>query len=332
MRTGSWLALSAFAIACGGSTQSQPGAPADQGDGAATDDASPADAAAEAPASDARPPSTSCTGKTAQPLDSTWTVPSGGQNRAMNVHVPASYDPSVPTPVVFDFHGYTSDAAQEDILTHMNQKADSAGFVSVHANGIANSWNAGACCGTAASTHVDDVGFVSAAIDALEAKLCVDTHRVFATGMSNGGFLSQRLGCELSDRIAAIAPVAGVLGVPTCNPSRPVAVMEFHGTADTLVPYNGNPSINYPPVPDTFAGWAKRDGCTGSPVQTYSKGDTQCQTYQTCAAGVTVTLCTVTGGGHTWPGGTPVPFLGHTTTDISATDAMWDFFKTQPLP
>src|SRR5262249_57738455 len=112
--------------------------------------------------------------------------------------------------------------------------------------------NAGAGCGEGGMNMVDDVGFVGAILDKLQADVCVDTGRIYATGMSNGGFLSHRLACELSNRIAAVAPVAGVLGVPTCTPARPISVMHFHGTSDQLVPYNGNPQMGFLSVPDTW--------------------------------------------------------------------------------
>jgi polyhydroxybutyrate depolymerase len=108
--------------------------------------------------------------------------------------------------------------------------------------------------------------------------------------------------------------------------------MHFHGTADPLVPYTGSPGLSFPPVPDTFAGWAMRDGCTGMPAETFRMNDSHCSTYAQCKDGATVTLCTVDGGGHTWPGGLPVPSLGYTTPFLSATDAMWDFFMKHPLP
>jgi polyhydroxybutyrate depolymerase len=272
-----------------------------------------------------------CPGRTAQPTDSTWTVPANGQNRTALVHVPALYDPSTPTPLVLNFHGFTSNGSQEELLTQMNPKADTAGFIAVYPEGLQASWNAGACCGYAAETSVDDIGFVNALLDQLEAQLCVDSHRIYSTGMSNGGFLSHRIGCEISSRVAAIAPVAGVLGVKTCNPTRPVPIMEFHGTLDPLVPYLGDPLLGFPSVPDTFAGWAAHDGCTGQPTQTYDNVDSQCQTYTDCSAGAEVTLCTVQGGGHTWPGGLPIP-IGYTTPFLNATDAMWDFFQKHPLP
>jgi polyhydroxybutyrate depolymerase len=266
-----------------------------------------------------------------RPLDETWTVPWMGVDRTLNVHTPASYDGHTPVALVFNFHGFTSNADQEALLSLMNAKSDAAGFVVIYPNGVANSWNAGACCGMAAQTEVDDVGFVSNLIDVADAQLCIDKKRVFATGMSNGGFLSHRLACELSSRIAAVAPVAGVLGITTCTPSRHVPIMGFHGTADTLVPYTGSASLGFPAVPATYDAWATRDGCMTSSTETFNMGDSHCSTYMGCPAGVDVILCTVEGGGHTWPGGTPVPTLGKTTTDLNATDSMWDFFTKHPM-
>ncbi|MGE5181380.1 MAG: alpha/beta hydrolase family esterase [Acidobacteriota bacterium] len=274
-----------------------------------------------------------CTGKPLVPHDDVWTIQSGGLPRVVNVHVPASYDPANPMPLVMNFHGFTSDAIQEAVLSQMTAKADAAGFVVIYpyGTGAPLSWDAGACCGQAVQNHVDDIGFVKDVIATAEDRLCIDDARIYATGMSNGGFLSHRIGCELADRIAAIAPVAGVNGMATCNPSRPMPVIHFHGTADPLVPYTGSTSLGFISVADSFAAWGARDGCTGDPVETFRNGDSHCATYQQCAGGAEVTLCTVDNGGHTWPGGLPVPSLGYTTTDLSATDAMWEFFQAHPL-
>lgn len=278
-------------------------------------------------------PAATCTGKSAPAMaDDTWTISSGGLMRTANVHVPTSYDPTAGMPLVLDFHGYSSNADQEALLSGMNGKADSAGFIAIHPEGTNNSWNAGSCCGQAATDGVDDIGFVKDLLDTAADCLCIDAHRIFVTGMSNGGFLSNRIGCEMADRIAAIAPVAGVLGMPACTPSRPMPVIHFHGTADTLVPYNGNPAEGFIAVPDDFANWGARDACTDTPSSTFSNGDSACSSYLHCGGGAQVTLCTVQNGGHTWPGGLPVPSLGYTTTDLSATDAMWSFFLAHPLP
>ena len=296
--------------------------------------------AALPPVEDAAPlpvdaaPLAPCVGKSAQTKrDDTWQLAFGADTRSFDLHFPATYDPNVPTPIVLNFHGYTSNAPQEVLLSNMNDKADTAGFIVVYpqGTGTAQSWNAGACCGDAAAQNKDDVGLVGKILDMLEDRLCVDTKRVFATGMSNGGFMSHRLACEMSTRIAAVAPVAGVLGISTCAPTRPVPIMHFHGTLDPLVPYAGSTVLGFPSVPDTFAGWAKRQSCVGDALETYRKVDTHCATYNACAQGSEVTLCTVDGGGHTWPGGTPIPALGYTTPNLVATDAMWDFFVKHPM-
>src|SRR5262249_61920041 len=135
--------------------------------------------------------------------------------RTRCVYVPASCDPATPTPVVIDLHGRLGAATDEPPLTLSTAKADAEGFVVVYpqAWGSPTSWNAGGCCDPAASNNIDDVGFIRALIDELDAKLCVDDRRVYAMGMSNGGYLSQRLACGLADRGAAIGPGAGAPAV-----------------------------------------------------------------------------------------------------------------------
>jgi polyhydroxybutyrate depolymerase len=279
------------------------------------------------------PAAAACEGKSTQPLDAIWMIEHGGMTRTIRVHVPASYDPARPTPVVLDFHGYTMSAQAQEDMTRLPAKADAAGFISVTPDGTGSlrGWNAGACCGTPAQTGLDDVGFVNLLLDQLEARLCVDTRRVFSTGFSNGGFLSHRLACEASTRIAAIAPVAGMMGISDCNPTRPVPVMHFHGTSDTIVPYSGGGFSGYRSAADTDAGWATRNGCDATTTETFARGDSRCVSHAGCDGGSEVTLCTITGGGHTWPGGGYFPG-GHITTDLSATDAMWAFFEAHPMP
>lgn len=296
--------------ACGGSSAAQ------QPDGAVT--TIPLDAA---PAADAPVVVTAaCNGKQAQPLDATWMI----GTRPVQVHVPASYDPTRATPVVIDIHGLSMDASSEAALTSVNAKADAKGFISVHPQGATTpgSWNAGACCGTAPSLNIDDMGYLSAVLDKLAAQLCVDDHRIYAMGMSNGGYMSHRLGCELADRFAAIGPVAGGIAV-TCDPSRPVPVFEVHGTADPLVNYDfGKQSADW---------WKQHNGCTTT-TQSYQKGVATCTTYGGCTDGADVVWCSIAGGGHQWPGGQTLPLLGNNTDDLDATDAIWSFFAAHPKP
>ncbi len=265
----------------------------------------------------------------------------GGAERAFDVHVPASYRAGQPMPLVFYFHPLLMN---KEYLkgTGAPQKADAEGFIAVFAQGIESSWNAGACCGPSngagGKAAVDDVGFVRAMVKEVTSRLCVDEKRVYATGFSNGGFLSNRLACEASDLFAAVAPVSAVNGVETaCTPSRPVPVFAINGTTDTLVPYTGGfffPGITngtFPSVQQTFAGWRQRNGCTDAPVVTYSNGNVSCETHAACAGGVEVTQCTVEGGGHCWYGEL-LCALGTNSFDIVATDATWEFLKRHRLP
>lgn len=274
-----------------------------------------------------------CEGKTGPLDDNNLKIMSGGVLRDADVHIPPGYDPTVPTTLILDFHGYTWNAYQQSLLDNMKSAGDERGYIVVYPNGLNLSWNAGDCCGTSAAAEVNDVGYVSALIDKLSELYCIDPARVFATGMSNGAFLAHRLGCELSSKIAAIAPVAGDIGIPleNCQPPRKVSVMDFHGTLDLVVPYAGGTIDNFPSVDASMARWRAIDACGDATDVTYDKGDSQCVTWKGCADTTEVTLCKVTGGGHTWPGGTPVPALGWTTTDLDATNAMLDFFEKHPM-
>jgi polyhydroxybutyrate depolymerase len=246
------------------------------------------------------------------------------------VHVPPSYDGTKRTPLVLNWHGYTSNASQEEAFTAMDAVSDSEGFILVYPNSPDMSWNAGTCCSSATSR--DDVGFALSLVVELQSQACIDSKRVYSTGMSNGAFMTYRLGCEHAEVFAAIAPVAGKVGIPTCTPSRPVPVMAFHGTADPLVAYDaGTLSGEMLSVPDTVKAWATRDGCTKGPDVTYQMGTVTCQTWSACSAGATVTLCTAEGEGHCWPGQSYCPY-GASTTDINASTQIAAFFKTFSLP
>lgn len=277
-----------------------------------------------------------CTGRTGEPGDTVLTL-SGGRTAAL--HVPKRYDPTKRTMLVFNMHGFTSDTGQEQILTGMNDKSDERGFIVVYPQGVGNSFNAGDCCGDARDKKIDDVAFVKEILTSLRRDYCIDARRTFATGMSNGGFLSHRLACEMSDTFAAIAPVAGVLGVApeSCKPARPVPVLHFHGTADPIVPYDGGKPLglelgyDFRSVADSTTHWRKHNGCGDTPKNVYKKGDASCDAWA-CNGGSEVVLCTIDGGGHTWPDGFPVAIFGKTSTDVDATSMMLAFFDAHPMP
>lgn len=272
-------------------------------------------------------------------LDTTMTevdLEVDGVLRRYELHVPPAYDGRTPLPLVLNFHGFTSNAAQQRAFSDMDRTADSRGFVVAYPDGLDASWNAGACCGISAENSIDDVGFVRAVIEDISDRGCIDPSRVYATGMSNGGFLSHRLACEASDLIAAIGPVAGVLGIDSgaCTPDRPVPVIHFHGTADALVRYDGGCDVcvyDSESVADTVAGWVARNGCTGEPEVVLREGSVTCETTGGCDGDASVTLCTVSDGGHCWPGQSLCPF-GESTDDISANEVMLDLFETVRLP
>jgi polyhydroxybutyrate depolymerase len=243
--------------------------------------------------------------------------------RVAKVHVPASYDPRVRTPVVVDIHGRTQNAAGEMALSHSVAKSDAAGFIAIYpeSSTTPTSWNSGTCCDPASSTNLDDTGFFRALLDQAEARLCVDTSRVYLMGMSNGAYEAHRLGCELTDRVAAIGPVAGLLLFQGCAPSRPLPVMMVNGTADSLSQYQYvGAGVDY---------WKAKNHCTTT-TTSYQHGDATCVTYGGCTGGADVVLCTIADGGHQWPGGDTLPLLGKKSDDLIATDALWDFFVAHP--
>jgi polyhydroxybutyrate depolymerase len=306
-----------------------------------TPDAGPGPSPGFDAGADAAPPGPSCSDKTGEVGSSiTLSIQSGGTTRTSLLHVPELYDPTKGTMLVLNFHGFLSAGWQEELLTRMDTESDQRGFIVAYPEGVSASWNAGDCCGTAWSDSVDDVKFVRDLLDEIEKQYCIDPKRVFATGMSNGGFFSHRLACEASDRIAAFAPVAGVLGIDPsqCQPPRPVPILDFHGTADPLVPYDGGTplvpqlgvGLTFRSVPDTMEFWRQHNDCSTFGVTFYQNGDATCVRWPDCAGGVETVLCSIQDGGHTWPGGVPIP-AGNTSTDISATTTMLDFFEAHPM-
>jgi polyhydroxybutyrate depolymerase len=180
-------------------------------------------------------------------------------------------------------------------------------------------------------------------LDALSAEFGIDASRVYVTGLSNGAIFTERLGCELADRIAGIAPVAGSMPpgeAANCHPSRPIPVLLMHGTDDPVVPYaggevGGSVGGTVLSAPQTFDVWTQIDGCSGQPVtgqlpdRAHDGTQVQTQTFSSCSGGTAVALYTIQGGGHTWPGGeqsAPVGVIGRTTQQFDATEVAWQFF------
>ncbi|MCJ7655502.1 MAG: phospholipase [Dehalococcoidia bacterium] len=277
----------------------------------------------------------------------------GGLERTFSVHVSSSYDQSIPTPLVIVLHGGGGTGQGMVKLTGFNAVADKENFVIVYPDGIEGHWNDGRGIQRYRTQieNIDDVGFISALIDRLSDKLNIDARRVYVTGISNGGMMSHRLGCELSQKIAAISPVAGNIQVSKASvwsPSRPLPVLIINGTDDPLVPGAGG-DIHFGKtelgevlsVADTVKFWASQDECSASPTITQlpdkdpSDGTTvRKEVYGGCQDGVEVVLYAIEGGGHTWPGGLqylPESVIGKTSREFNAGEVIWQFFKEHPM-
>lgn len=263
-----------------------------------------------------------------------------GMERSYILHVPPGYDSSQPVALVLAFHGITLDAGEMMRISGFNHQSDEEGFLVAYPNasGSQMSWNGGHCCGEAAKNNVDDVGFVRAVIAEITAAYNIDPKRIYATGFSNGAILVYRLACEMADQIAAIGPVSATQALEdkqACRPSRPVAVIHFHGTADEPNPYNGGVSpggVQFISVNDAISFWINANGCPAQAQQDVS-GSIIHDVYAPCREGSSVELYTVTGGMHAWPGGEAVnQRMGEPTMEISATSLMWEFFNSHPIP
>ncbi|MEP7055279.1 MAG: PHB depolymerase family esterase [Actinomycetota bacterium] len=259
----------------------------------------------------------------------------GGSDRRYLLYLPEAYDGRTPLPLVFDFHGYGASADEQLLYSAMAPLAERNHFAIVALNGQGDPphYNLHP---TAVGGEASDIVVVGALLDSLQRTLCLDSRRVYATGMSDGGALSAALGCFAPSRFAAVAPVAALVYDRTCDRAPPVPLMAFRGTADEIVPYAGGrvACCGNPVVHSTkadIASWAKHNGCRPVPALS-RRGQVETSTYAGCAGGADVVLHTVIGGGHTWPGAIGLPGLGVTTRDIDASESIWDFFAAHPKP
>jgi len=262
------------------------------------------------------------------------TITHDEMQREYVLYIPASYTGAEPAPLVFNFHGYTGTATAHMEKGDFRAIADAEGFLVVHPQGALDidgktHWNV---VGHGPGSEVDDVGFTTALLDTLAADYNIDLTRVYATGMSNGGFMSYLLACEMNEQFAAVASVTGTMAtalIESANPPGPIAVMEIHGTADAQVPYDGTASLasvdavlqywighnscNPAPTTSALPDLDPADGCTVEYV-VYEQGD----------SGFTVEHYRVIGGGHSWPSGGYE--IGNVNQDIDASQRIWEFF------
>ncbi|MBN8680954.1 MAG: T9SS type A sorting domain-containing protein [Chitinophagales bacterium] len=269
----------------------------------------------------------------------TGTIQSGGLTREYLLYIPAAYTGNTAVPLVFNLHGYTSNNLEQMFYADFRPIADTANFLIVLPNGTIDAqgnrfWNT-----FLGNSNVDDVGFMRDLLNTLQANYNIDANRVYSTGMSNGGFMSYSLACELNDRITAIASVTGSMiesKLNACNPARPVPVMQIHGTADNTVPYNGSPVATFVSIPVLVNTWAGFNNCNPTPditqVPNTSTTDgctAEHHVYTGGDLGSTVEFYKVNGGAHTWPGS--AFNIGVTNQDFSASKEIWRFFRQYQL-
>jgi polyhydroxybutyrate depolymerase len=293
------------------------------------------------------------------PFDGPRAIPSGGQNREILLHVPANLQAAHPAPLVLDLHGIGTSALLQQNTAAWNDLADREGVVIAHPQGVNNIWMFAPDDGNA------DVAFLRAVVEQVGRERCIDTSRVYATGISMGSLMAGALACRAPELIAAFGFVSGLQWKPVCDaaPVRPALV--FWGEKDCVLPWFGgmgpclaiggphvqptapvppDQDLGFPPVETVLTAWAGHNGCTGNPAtRTVATGITL-RTYTGCQPGGELSLYFITGGGHTWPGSKLLAQLeqaqgaagvaarGNTTLELDATALIWAFFQRHQIP
>jgi len=264
-----------------------------------------------------------------------------GLERQYRVHVPATYDPARPAPLLVAMHGGggNMDIQADDRFYGHIRESEREGAILVFPNGTSRfasgrlaTWNAGTCCAGAVARGADDVGFIRKVVAAVQSRWNIDRRRVYATGMSNGGMMAYRLACEAADVFTAIASVAGTDNTAECHPSRPVAVLHIQARDDPRVLYEGGQSslplaTRHESVPATIAKWVQLDGCAKPARRVLDEPGAWCELNAPCDGGTQVKLCITETGGHSWPGGRKLLAGPMPSQALDANAVMWDFFQ-----
>ncbi|MBZ5855562.1 alpha/beta hydrolase family esterase [Flavihumibacter profundi] len=269
-----------------------------------------------------------------------------GLTRTYTLNLPSNYYETDGFYLVIALHGGGGSGTQFETSSLLTNKANAAKFIVVYPDGVqsngllkARTWNAGGCCDYARDNNINDVKFISELIDTLVSKYKINPKKVYATGHSNGGMMSYRLACELSNKIAAIAVNGCALMVTSpCNPSRPVPILHMHSYLDENVPYLGGvgtgPSKDYfHPVDSGLNVWSTINACGNKAVEVEDNAGYTLTQWTNCSNAVTIQWYMTKDGGHAWPGGLPGSANGDTpSTAINADDLLWDFFQQYQLP
>lgn len=261
-----------------------------------------------------------------------------GQERTYRLYVPRSVEAEPRLPLVVALHGGLGSGDQFAENSQFEALAESEGFAVVFPDGMDRTWNAGTCCGGAARNAVDDVDFLASLVASLRERLPIGDERVFVTGHSNGAMMAFRLACERSDLVAAVAPVAGSLEIPTCAPSRGVHLLAIHGDSDRSHPLEGGEgprsisNVSYASMEESLRRWTTGFGCAETPAVN-TEGALTTTTWEDCMEGTTASLVVIAGADHPWPGGKmperTLPNQGVPSGELDATRAVWEFFASR---
>jgi len=269
-------------------------------------------------------------------------IPFDGYDRTYLVHLPTGYTGTTDLPLIIAMHGGFGNAFNIENQSQLSLKADTENFIVVYPEGVKGgflnirTWNAGWCCGFSSSSNIDDVGFIDSLLNILNSQYSIDTNRIYATGMSNGGFMAYRLACELSNRIAAIAPVASSMSMTSCTPIRSVPVISFHSYSDSNVPYLGgvgSGSSNHynPPQDSVMNAWANINNCGIINDTIINNTQYTLTKWTNCECSTEIHHYITQDGGHSWPGGVQTGTGDPVSNFINATDLMWPFFQQHSL-
>jgi polyhydroxybutyrate depolymerase len=257
-----------------------------------------------------------------------------GQRREYLLYVPGKYDASQPVPLVISMHAAALWPAAQKETSQWNRLAERAGFIVVYPSGVRGSgpatWNV-----ELNDELTGDVAFIAHLIDTLAVRYNIDRARIYADGLSNGGGMAFVLSCTMADRVAAVGVVSSAQTLPFkwCPDPQPMPMIAFHGTADPVTPYRGGATWisnrAFPHIPTWVANWSRRNRCSNRPVDSLVAASVTRSEYTSCAAGAAVVFYTMQGGGHTWPGGKPLPrwLVGPANDNVNATELLWSFFR-----
>ncbi len=253
-------------------------------------------------------------------------VQSNGRARDYRLHLPAGYSNSKPVPLVLNFHGLGGNAQEQEAYSGLVPLSDREGFLLISPEGVGRSWSY-----PVPLNGVDDLQMTRDLLDQVQSRLCIDPNRIYVTGMSNGAFMTSKVACDLADRIAAAAPVAGV-SFPLTGCKQPIPILAFHGTADRTVPFAAALVFNILPYEGAraaVAAWAAFNGCSAT-IATEQISDHVTREAATGCGKTDTQLIVIDGGAHVWPGSPIDSGRPGTTKEISAAEMIWAFFKAHP--